>query len=265
MSNSTLSTLNKYLLTTSGEPPPPPEPVLTVYTNYTFGYMDTNFLNLIKNASGYDCVQTYNLTNGSQSWMNGEYESFTSSNVNYSGFNGFYFSTMFKDGTEAGANLDFWGLNVVQSTHNYYWNGINKGKYSVNTPYNASGTYVGGGSASHFFTTIHNGGSVNGEFIQLKFPYGIKAKSLGFKKRANRSFEIQYVTILGSDDGTTWTKIQDLNYSMSFADNGIKTLNVTLSTNTYTHIRMVFKQNKSGGSLIFMEKMEFKFDAHVYT
>lgn len=259
MSNSSVSTVNKYMLSSKTEPAPY-VPTLYVYTNYTFGYMDTNLLNLIRNASGNDCVQTYNLTNGSQSWMNGIYESFTSSNVNYSGFTGFYFADMFIDGD---GTLDFWGNNVSASTHNYYWNGTNKGKYSVATPYNTSGTYVGGGSSSHFFTTVHNSGSASGEFFQLKFPYGVKAKSLGFKKRSNRAFEIQYVTILGSDNGTTWTKIQDLNYSMSFSDNGLKSLNISTS-NTYEYIRIVFTKNKASGTLIHMHEMRFVFDAHVY-
>jgi hypothetical protein len=265
MSNTTLSTLNKYLLTINAEPPPPPEPVLVIKTNYSlFGYMDNNFLNLIKNAPGYDCIQNYNLTNASQSWMNGVYQSYTSSNVNYPNFNGFYFSTMFKTGAEAGTDLDFWGLNVDISTHNYFWNGVDKGKYTVTSSYNSSGTYIGGGTG-HFFTTSYSEGSVNGEFIQLKFPYGIKVRSIGFKKRANRSFEIQYVTVLGSNNGSNWEMIANLNYSMSFADNLMKTLTVTTSTNTYTHIRMVFSQNKAGGSLIFMADMDFKFDAYIWT
>ena len=259
MSNSTTSTINKYLLS-SKTAPAPYVPTLNVFQNYTFGYMDDNFLNLIRNAPGYDCVQTYNLTNAGASWMNGVYESFTSSNVNYSGFSGFYFSTMFQDGN---GTLDFWGNNVNASTQNYFWNGTNKGKYTVATPYNSSGVYTGGGTG-HFHTTVYSGGSVSGEFFQLKFPYGVKAKSLGFKKRSNRGFEIQHVTILGSDNGTTWTKIQDLNYSMSFADNALKSLNISTS-NTYNYIRMVFTGNKSGGSLIFMREMRFIFDAHVYT
>ena len=71
MSISTLSTINKYLLTTHGEPPPP-QPQWTVQKiNNFFPTQWTGLTTQMTNESNSDCYLNFTVPNQGDTWKNG--------------------------------------------------------------------------------------------------------------------------------------------------------------------------------------------------
>lgn len=87
--------------------------------------------------------------------------------------------------------------------------GVENSPNAISSCYNTSGVYTGGGS-NYFFTTIHTTGSIEGDYIQVNLPYKFCIKSLSVSRRTgvtNRTPKT--IAVVGSDDGITWTLIQD--------------------------------------------------------
>jgi alpha-tubulin suppressor-like RCC1 family protein len=107
---------------------------------------------------------------------------------------------------------------------------------STNTLYNASGAYVGTVS-----TTASNGTIYRGEWVQYRFPKPVLLTKyiLGGWTNAPQRAPENFV-ILGSNDGTTWSLVDQRTGVVWNANNSIYTFALeTLPTVTYSYYRMV--------------------------
>jgi hypothetical protein len=117
--------------------------------------------------------------------------------------------------------------------------------------YNASGVYQG--ATGVFFTTpyLFNGSftTMDGEWIQISFPYLIKLTSITIHKYQGGAYKMpQTGVILGSDDGTIWNFIHNFSAG-SLVGNGPWTYNIS-TTNLYTFIRFVINTGTNNGEPI---------------
>jgi hypothetical protein len=114
--------------------------------------------------------------------------------------------------------------------------------------YNSSGNYQGATGA--FFTTSYTESgvskSMNGEWIQIQFPYSMKLTQMILYPRTPNPGSLIYQSpktgvILGSNDGSTWVLIH--NYSVTSYPNITGPFTTTITTTVYyKYIRFVVNQ-----------------------
>ena len=131
--------------------------------------------------------------------------------------------------------------------------------------YNASGVYQGATGVLFTTTYLFNGSftTMNGEWIQISFPYLIKLTSIIIHKYPGDAFFVRMPktgVILGSNDGTTWYFIHNFS-SGSLVGNGPWTYNIS-TTNSYTFIRFVINTN-NGGPILNIKQIFYTGD--IYT
>lgn len=260
MSSSTISTVNKYLL--SGEIVPTVPTTTLRQSNMNFPTSFTGMTTTMANYNNIDCRHIFSSGMSGTAWrdVSGGYQLLVSSNVLWAGTQKLYASTMFDgdNGTTAWSNnLGSAGVN----SSNIILDGVNLGKFTQN-PYQASSPfgYVGGGT-NYFYTTVYNiNQSASGEWFQFKAPFQILLKSITFKNRNTRITSApKTVVLLGSDDGLTWTLIETLNYT-TFTNNVAQVRNVTTTSKWY-HFRCIFT-NTQGFSSLEIGEMSFIYDAY---
>ena len=107
--------------------------------------------------------------------------------------------------------------------------------------YNASGIYAGPAS------TVTSGTTVTGEWQQCKLPYkliittySVNSNSQGGGGAWNQMFPKSFY-LCGSNDGTTWTTI-DNRSGLTCAANGFNTFTAPTQTVGYTYFRLVGQQ-----------------------
>ena len=124
--------------------------------------------------------------------------------------------------------------------------------YSGGSYNTADGIYQG--TTNAFFTTTYlfNGSStsMNGEWIQISFPYFIELTSITLYKYPGEPYfaRMPYTgVILGSIDGITWNFIHNFS-SGALVGNGPWTYNIS-TTKSYTFIRFVINATNKGPHL----------------
>ena len=237
MSLTTISAVNNYLLS---------KKTITnnnndvIESNMTFPNSYTNLATQIGNLSYSDTHSptfTYSGGSGIKTYANGNYKIITSSydsfEVGIINVGKMYFDD----------NFTTYGGQKWNSSYTIYSQGVQK---PANTQdcYTTSGVYVGGGTG-YYFTTNYNGGSVNGEYIQIELPYKICLKTLYVSKRDNQSNRTpKYITVVGSDNGTTWTLIHhSLSFPQSTSNNTWYSDNISNPTKRFSKLRFIINQN----------------------
>jgi hypothetical protein len=121
------------------------------------------------------------------------------------------------------------------------------------TPYNSTtGSYQGGGNASTIFTTTYyTTGSTtlsrSGEWVQINVPYNMKLISYSNLTRYKYArLPVQYV-ILGSNDGSTWYLLDDIDIGSWVNYIPLKKYNINTTTypyaaNYYSYFRYVISK-----------------------
>jgi hypothetical protein len=241
MSCSSVSSVNKYLLAKSG-PVIPPYVYTLIGSNVQF---PTAYTGLEVAMSQ---ITTYNRRIGftpstSTAWRNAPHELLVSSYQNYNNTQNGLAQDAFDNASSASS---YWASNTASSQINYL-DGVAQ-PHPTQNPYSSTGIYLGGGGTNNacFYTTIHNAGSSDGEWLQIKFPYFVGLT------------EINFIDILGSQDGVSWTFLLNKTYP-SYTYN---TLNVGTFTLTapYSYIRIVVK--KVGAYGIGVASCQLKFNAY---
>lgn len=255
MSSSTISTVNKYMLGKSA--PPPPLVYSLIQSNVAFPSGYTGLTTQMNGITTADRHITFTPT-GSGSWRNQPHELLCSSYLNWGG-------TLYgiQDMFDGDNGTTFWGghfLNNGTAVANFL-DGVNMGWFN-GASYNSSGIYIGGGVVNgidNFFTTVYNSGSASGEFVQIKFPVKVRLKSWDLMCRNTQPLQApRDITIVGSDNGSSWFLIQDINYS-NYSNGVYQTRTVTASTEYY-YIRCIVKTTRTTGCQI--GECKFTFDAY---
>ena len=181
-----------------------------LFPDNVFGWTLTNLVQS-KNALGL-FVYNYVYAGNATTYYNGTYE-FCSSSMDGTGDEPW---VLYQSGANLASGTTWWQQGA--SSVYQYINGPHPsnvvGTYSggTNVPYQSANgpnnLYTGGGSFDTNFSTLYNGAStVNGEWIQIKFPFKIILSSLSPMIRYPSSgvsrAPSQYY-ILGSNNGTTW-------------------------------------------------------------
>ena len=236
MSLTTLSTMNYYLLSS--------DTVnvnnFPIETNMTFPNSYTSLASQISNLSYTDTHSptfTYSNGTGIKTYANGNYKIITSSydsfEVGVINVGKMYFDDSFTT----------YGGQKWNSSYTIYSQGVQQ---PANTQdcYTTAGLYVGGG-ASYYFTTNYDGGSIDGEYIQIELPYKICLKTLYISKRDNQTNRTpKYITIVGSDDGTNWTLIHhSLSFPQSTSNNTWYSNNISNPSKRFSKLRFIVNQN----------------------
>jgi hypothetical protein len=257
MSSSTISTVNKYLLSSSG-PYVPPAPTLK-QSGMIFPNSFTGLSTVLGNISLQDTHHVFSSNMTGTAWrdVSGGYELWCSSY--YQGgnaANNWNVNELFS-GVVTGIT-SLWFPCQPQQPYNYFTDGVDQGKYSQISY--ASGAYIGGGTG-YFWTTIYDSGSVNGEWIQLKCPFQILLKNLHIAPVFNaRQRGPKNVYVLGSDDGNTWAFIA--NVLLGTYTNGSYQIKPITTSLKFYYIRLVFPNIITTDQNLNIGDMRFTFDAY---
>jgi hypothetical protein len=258
MSSSTISTVNKYLLSSSG-PAVPPDPNIPIETNQTFPYDYNGEIKTKFNANLASTTQTATLSTYS-SIKNGSYTIRASS---YSTLSGTAMSPC-RAFTRPNGNYNnclYWGQLIASPTWTGFYNDSNTLVNYTQNPYNTL-TYLGGGSGK-FWTTIYDTNqSVNGEWIEVKFPFKALIKSIIIRPIAgNLAYTPRTGKVLGSDDGTIWSLIG--NYAQTTTAYIYYTNPFPSNTKRFQYIRFVItgcNHNKTA-----LETIKYEMDIYDLT
>lgn len=130
----------------------------------------------------------------------------------------------------------FHAFNLSTSTNGtgVYWHS-NGGVYNDTT-----GAYVG----SAFTQNVNGLGTVNGEWIQIKFPYKLLIKSVGLLPRQSESIFVyrmpNSMVIVGSDDGINWNVLySQTSASSAYAYTTVTTIQTPGVRAAYQYIRLI--------------------------
>jgi hypothetical protein len=255
MSSSTISTVNKYLLSSSA-PAVPPDPNIPIETNQTFPYDYNGEIKTKFNANLASTTQTASLSTYS-AIKNGEYTIRASS---YSTLSGTAMSPC-RAFTVLSANYNgclYWGQIIASPTWTGFYNDSNTLVNYTQNPYNTL-TYLGGGSGK-FWTTIYDTNqSVSGEWIEVKFPFKALIKSMTIRPiYGNLAYTPRTGKVLGSDDGTTWSLIG--NYAQTTTAYIYYTNTFPSNTKRFQYIRFVItgcNHNKTA-----LETLKYEMDIY---
>ncbi len=251
MSSTSVSSVNKYLLGTKGGS-------TELGTNITF---PSNF-NGLQTAFNQSSLKTYNdcrynftVSGDGDAYKNDDYELLASS-YSYASSSKPWLQHapphMFNSDPESGSQLNLWaGGGAYSSVNNlgYYLDGVFQGNFNVTGVYRGTGDIYTGGGVGHYFTTIHNSGSVDGLWFQMKFPFKVKMNNIQIKGRDNNpSRGPEQITVLGSDDGSTWTFIQHLTFASAYTNGAFQQQNISTSKR-FLYIRFVITHTKGNDNL----------------
>lgn len=250
---SSIATTGLHVYNKLGPPPPiPPVTYSLIDPNVQFPSAYIGMEYEMSQITTYNRRITYTPSTSS-SYRNQPHEFLCSSYQNYNNTQNGLIQDMFDNASSAST---FWANNTPPSQINYL-DGVAQ-PHPTQNPYNISGVYVGAG-ADQFYTTIHNSGSSDGEWFQIKFPYSVGLMELGFIARAaNVVGGARDVDILGSRDGVNWTFLKNQTYP-AYTNLALNTATFTLLPH-YEYIRVVIKSVTSNGIGLASCKMKF----HVY-
>jgi hypothetical protein len=251
MSSSTISAVNKYLLGNTGPVVPP-----YVYTTLAANIQFPTAYNGLEYAMSQ--ITTYNRRIGftpstGVAWRDQPHELSVSSYQNWNNTqNGLPQDAL----DNASSASTYWANNTASSQINYL-DGVAQ-PHPTQGAYTASGVYVGAGGTNSacFYTTIHNAGSSDGEWYQIKFPYFVKISNVSFIARAsNETGGPRDIDILGSNDGATWKFLANKTYP-AYTYNTFNSGAVSI-TSQYMYIRIVIKKVTSYGIGVASIKLTF--------
>jgi hypothetical protein len=258
MSSSSVSSVNKYLLSSTGPYVPVPPPTYTLLqSNVAFPAGYTGLTTQMNGITTTDRRITFTPT-GTGSWRNQPHELLCSSYLNWAGT--MYGIQDIFDGLTT--NTSFWAghFNGPNALVNYL-DGVNMGHFA-GASYNSSGVYIGGGVVNgidNFFTTVYNSGAASGEYIQFKFPVYVSLKSFDIMCRNGQPLSgPKDVVIVGSNDGSTWSLIVSVAYSTY--TNGVYLTKVFAASDKYLYIRAVILKTRMSG--VAIGELKFTFDAY---
>mmetsp|Transcript_18315 Transcript_18315/g.26709 ORF Transcript_18315/g.26709 Transcript_18315/m.26709 type:complete len:118 (+) Transcript_18315:388-741(+) len=101
-----------------------------------------------------------------------------------------------------------------------------------------NGAYIGSNDTDYFFTTAYDTGSVNGEWVQIEFPYKIRVTHLSTQERATQQERtMKGCCLLGSDNGVNFYDIDSVSFP-STQDSTLFTEAIT-TTKRYSILRIV--------------------------
>jgi len=103
------------------------------------------------------------------------------------------------------------------------------------SPYNRNGNYQGGGVSNTWRTNVNNK-SYSGEWIQMKLPYKIHLTRYSMTTNAK-----QFV-ILGSNDGSIWTEIDNKTTTGVLTDEKNQFIITSSNKDAFSYYRIVFQQ-----------------------
>lgn len=258
MSVSSVSSVNQYLLSTKSS-----VPTLTLrQANMLFPGSFTGLATTLGNMNVANARITFSSGMSGTAWrdVTNGYEIECSSYFGYTGP-----PTIIYNGNEIFDGLSdansFWSPSSNSSQLNYFLMGVDKGKYTQASSYNASGIYIGGGT-NYFWTTVYDTNqSVNGEWIQVEFPFKAMLLDLQMCARFNAPQRgPKNVRVLGSDNGTTWTFIADVLFgTYTNSSYQIKAITTTLA---FSYIRCVFIDIITADPNLNIGDMRLRFDAY---
>jgi len=260
MAVSTVSTVNMYLNGSSAAyVPPPPDPYILKQSDMncplSFSGLQAQFVSNNTN----DKRIPYTPATTGQTWRDqAGYELFASSTCLWQGTISNKFLQKAFDGITSNT---MWGCGRSDTQASpQYLDGVNIGKYTQQPYQNVSPYgYVGGGT-NFFYTTVHDQGSVSGEFFEFCFPFQVLLKMV---KNAPRNVLGQApgaYTVLCSDDRSTWTFIQAVTIPEAYSNGQFIEKTIT-TTKKGKYIRIVFTNTKSAVDLEVAE-MQLIFDAY---
>jgi hypothetical protein len=122
--------------------------------------------------------------------------------------------------------------------HCAYMNATSSLGYGQN-PY--STTYQGGGTGL-YWSTVVSGSAVNGEWVQIKFPYAFLLSSYKIYTRVDSGvvqlWSWKDFVLAGSNNGTTWYLVDSRTYTTTAPTSG-DTLTVTSPSVNYSYYRFI--------------------------
>jgi hypothetical protein len=140
-------------------------------------------------------------------------------------------------------------INTADYWHCAYsgWDGYTQ------SPYDANGSYVGGGTGFFQSTVVQVAGTIAGEWVQIQLPYKLKLSTYSLYPRQNIGWFSRYPTILyvvGSNNGTTWYQVDYRTLSSTPATN-LGAITYTIIPNTgYMYFRLITNALNAGNPAI---------------
>lgn len=243
MSSSTISTVNKYLL--SGEIVPTVPTLSLKEANVTFPDTYNGLVSYFAGLTGHNrrLVITMPAGQGNAWRQKSGHEIIVSSYLKVGGTDYMTYEMFDNDN-----GTTFYGASWTNDDN--FYDSTNMGKFTQ-ASYNASGVYIGGGtnalSINNFYTTVFTGGSgsASGEFIDWIFPYQVELNSISFLCRSNLAATApKDIILLGSNNnGSTWIFINSLTFGTYTAGTWQQT---TVSTSAnYSRIRCITVTTRS--------------------
>jgi hypothetical protein len=251
MSSSTISTVNKYVLSKTG-PVIPPYVYTLIGSNITFPTAYTGLEVAMSQITTYNRRIPFTPAT-SVEWRNYPHELLVSSYQNWNNTQ----NGLAQDALDnASSASTYWACNTSSSQINYL-DGVAQ-VHPTQNPYSSTGVYLGGGGTGNacFYTTIHNNGSSDGEWYQIKFPYYVRPSNIGFIARASSENNgARDIDILGSNDGVTWYFLANKTYP-AYTYNTLNSGAVSI-TSQYMYIRIVIKKVTQYGVSLASIRMTF--------
>jgi len=135
-----------------------------------------------------------------------------------------------------------------------YWHCASSGWDGyTQSPYDANGSYVGGGTGFFQSTVVQVAGTIAGEWVQIQLPYKLKLSTYSLYPRQNIGWFSRYPTILyvvGSNNGTTWYQVDYRTLSSTPATN-LGAITYTIIPNTgYMYFRLITNAVNAGNPVI---------------
>jgi hypothetical protein len=274
MSNSTISTVNKYLLNAKSIAAVATNPLLASNVSFPddFNGLRTEF-NTTESQLWNDCRKVFSVTGDTDTWKNSTdgYQILSSSYLrgasapsNCMAIPNIYCNLPDDSGGPSG-----WSVNRMfngQWAITNYLDGVDIGNYNVDYVYTNSGTLYIGGGTGYFYTTSYNNntGAVSGEWFEQKFPFKAQMKSISFMARRSPYINrcVKTVYILGSDTGVdNWFLIKIVTGFTAYTDGVFQTLPIT-TDQKFQYIRFVITET-TGGNSIQIQEVKMTFDAYV--
>lgn len=129
------------------------------------------------------------------------------------------------------------GDNTVTRSYNDY----KTNPYALDNYVDNTAPYVGGGDKTNKWSTKVNGVDVHGEWLQLQIPFAAYVHQYSIYTPIGSSWPFMFVMV-GSNDGLTWSYVDQQNEVTSYYDNGknanVMTYNVN-SVEKFSFLRLV--------------------------
>jgi hypothetical protein len=260
MSSSTISTVNKYLLSSNiSGPYVPPEPTLK-QSGMIFPNAFTGLATVLNNISEPNTRIVFSSNMSGTPWRdvtNGYELQCSSYYAGGSPVSYYNVNEAFTGDVAINSKSYYFCCQSVQP-YNYFTDGVDQGKYTQ-VSYSTTG-YIGGGT-NYFWTTIYDTGSINGEWIQIKTPFKMLITHLHVAPRYNATQRCcKNVRVVGSDDGNTWFFIANVLFG-SFTNSSYQIKAITTSLK-FNYIRFVFPDIITTDTNLNIGDMRITFDAY---